>query len=210
MRKTKEETERTRESIINAAEHLFISKGYENVSLEDIAAEVDLTRGAVHWHFKNKKGVLLAIRERIEMPLETLENFLADQINGDPLEELGKTVRKALEEYQYNTRLRELTKIILHFEYNAANEKLGKNSSEQRARKVVTEVLTIAQQRSAFHVPWTPESGALAFTGLFAGILSEWVREDTEFELIPDAEKVLTSILDIWGAQLSEINKQSG
>ncbi|SDO41178.1 TetR family transcriptional regulator [Alkalicoccus daliensis] len=210
MRKTKEETAQTRESIINAAENLFIEKGYEGVSLEDIAAEVHLTRGAVHWHFKNKKGVLLAIRERIEMPLETLENFLADQSEEDPLEALGHTVKKALEEYQYNSRLRKLTKIILHFEYNTENEKLGKKSSEQRARKVVTEVLRIAQKRSAFQVPWTPESGALAFTGLFAGVLSEWVREDTEFELIPDAEKVLTSILDIWGAQLSELNKHSG
>src|SRR5690625_3204495 len=66
MRKTKEETILTIHLLINTAKHHFTEKGYADVSLEDIAQEAKLTRGAVYHHFKNKKGLFLAVFEDIQ------------------------------------------------------------------------------------------------------------------------------------------------
>lgn len=210
MRKTKAETEQTKEAIVRAAEDLFIKNGYEKVSLEDIAAEAGVTRGAVHWHFKNKRGLLVEIRSRIEMPLEHLHNLMISDSCTDPLQALSDTLRKSLREFQEDPKLRQLTKIVFKFEYSGEREKSGEKSPEQRAREVLTDVLRSAQERSSFSVPWTPESGALAFVGMLSGLLAEWVRDETDFELIPDAEELLMSVLDIWGAQLAHPNKKSG
>jgi AcrR family transcriptional regulator len=210
LRKTKAETEQTKEAITRAAEDLFSEHGYENVSLEDIAAAAGVTRGAVHWHFKNKQGLLLEIRSRIEMPMEHLHNLMISDSCQDPLLALADTLRKSLREFQDNPKLRKLTKIVFKFEYSGERESAGGKSPEQRAREVLTEVLRSAQERSSFSVPWSPESGALAFVGMLSGLLAEWVRDDTEFELIPDAEDVLMSVLDIWGAQLTHPNEKSG
>ncbi|WP_046864018.1 TetR family transcriptional regulator, partial [Microvirga massiliensis] len=62
MRRTKEQAAETRRLILEAAERLFLERDYETVSLEEIAAAAGITRGAVHWHFHNKQGLLLAIR----------------------------------------------------------------------------------------------------------------------------------------------------
>ena len=53
--------ERRRNEIINAGETLFFSKGYENVSLDEIARKVDLGRSTLYLYFENKEELFFAI-----------------------------------------------------------------------------------------------------------------------------------------------------
>ncbi|MFA0833036.1 MAG: TetR/AcrR family transcriptional regulator [Methanobacterium formicicum] len=53
--------EKRRNEIINAAETLFFSKGYENVSLDEIARKVDLGRSTLYLYFENKEELFFAI-----------------------------------------------------------------------------------------------------------------------------------------------------
>ncbi|MBQ9430748.1 MAG: TetR family transcriptional regulator [Kiritimatiellae bacterium] len=57
-RKTKEDTKMTREMIMKAALDLFIERGYDRTTLDDIARAVGLSKGAVYWHFENKQALL--------------------------------------------------------------------------------------------------------------------------------------------------------
>jgi len=58
------ELEIRREDIIDAAEKLFFSKGYENVSMNDIAEEAEMARGTLYKYFKNKDDIYAAIAIR--------------------------------------------------------------------------------------------------------------------------------------------------
>lgn len=53
--------ERRRNNILNAAEKLFFSKGYDNVSLNEIAKKADLGRSTVYLYFENKEELFFAI-----------------------------------------------------------------------------------------------------------------------------------------------------
>jgi TetR/AcrR family transcriptional regulator len=55
------EKEQRRNDILNAAEKLFFLKGYENVSLKDIAKEVKLGRSTLYLYFENKEELFFAI-----------------------------------------------------------------------------------------------------------------------------------------------------
>lgn len=55
------EKEQRRNEIINAAEKLFISKGFGNVSMEEIAKEVELGKGTLYLYFKSKDSLFFAI-----------------------------------------------------------------------------------------------------------------------------------------------------
>lgn len=55
------EKERRRNDILNAAEKLFFSKGYESVSLKDIAKEAKLGRSTLYLYFENKEELFFAI-----------------------------------------------------------------------------------------------------------------------------------------------------
>lgn len=54
MRKTKEEAAITREQLLKKALAVFSKKGYSTATLQDIASEADVTRGAIYWHFGSK------------------------------------------------------------------------------------------------------------------------------------------------------------
>lgn len=51
----------TREAIIEAATRLFASKGIEATSIDDIARELGLSRGAVYAHFGSRQGLVDAV-----------------------------------------------------------------------------------------------------------------------------------------------------
>ena len=78
-RRTKEDAQKTREQLLDAAETVFHRKGVSKTSLNDIAEEAGLTRGALYWHFKNKHDVFEAMLERMDLPLEILHQAIAAQ-----------------------------------------------------------------------------------------------------------------------------------
>ena len=45
------------DDIINAAEKLFFSRGYDNVSMDEIAREVELSKSALYYYFKDKESL---------------------------------------------------------------------------------------------------------------------------------------------------------
>lgn len=56
----------TKEDILNAAIHLFAGNGYEAVSVSQIAGALDMTKGALYRHYKNKRDIFDSILERME------------------------------------------------------------------------------------------------------------------------------------------------
>ena len=53
------------EQILDAANALFAERGYDEVSVEDIASSAGVTRGLVHHYFGGRKQVYIALLERL-------------------------------------------------------------------------------------------------------------------------------------------------
>lgn len=57
-RRCKEDAEQTRKDLLMAALDLFCEKGYSRTTFDEIAKKINLTKGAVYWHFRNKADLL--------------------------------------------------------------------------------------------------------------------------------------------------------
>ncbi len=55
---------RTANAIRDAAERLFISRGYSATTVEDLAEEADVAVGSIYAHFGSKEGIYSALIER--------------------------------------------------------------------------------------------------------------------------------------------------
>lgn len=55
------EREQRKTEIIQAAEHLFFASGYEDVTMDDIAREVELNKATIYLYFKNKETLFATI-----------------------------------------------------------------------------------------------------------------------------------------------------
>jgi AcrR family transcriptional regulator len=95
--KEKERKKRS-EYIIDAAEKLFFSKGYDNVSMNDIANEVGISRTALYLYFKNKEMIYFRIVIRAaRIMIKMFKNSIKSQKNG--LNKLGDAGRAYFEFY---------------------------------------------------------------------------------------------------------------
>nr|UWI48901.1 TetR/AcrR family transcriptional regulator [Clostridioides difficile] len=56
----------TTKNLIDIARNHFSTYGYEKTSLEAIAEEANMTRGAVYHHFKNKKNLFKAVLNLVQ------------------------------------------------------------------------------------------------------------------------------------------------
>lgn len=56
--------EKRRNEIIDAAERLFYAKGFDKVTMDEIAQEVDLSKGTLYFYFKSKDSLFFAIVSR--------------------------------------------------------------------------------------------------------------------------------------------------
>ena len=60
-RKTKEDAEQTRQAILDSALQTFYEKGFSRTTFDEIAKRINLTKGAVYWHFRNKADIIAAL-----------------------------------------------------------------------------------------------------------------------------------------------------
>ena len=63
MRDVKE-PEIRRAEIMDAAMMLFMEKGYTNTTTQDIVDKVNISRGLLYYHFKNKEDILYCLIEQ--------------------------------------------------------------------------------------------------------------------------------------------------
>ena len=74
-----------RDAILDAAQRLILSNGYERLTVQDILEELQISKGAFYHYFDSKPAVVEALTERL---VDDSERVLA-QIAGEP--ELGAT-----------------------------------------------------------------------------------------------------------------------
>jgi TetR/AcrR family transcriptional regulator len=60
----KREKEQRERDIMDAAEKLFIDKGFEGASMDDVAAAVELSKPAIYRYFANKEDLYMAVAYR--------------------------------------------------------------------------------------------------------------------------------------------------
>lgn len=79
MRVVKEAEERKNE-ILDVAERLFGTKGFESTSTSDILNEIGIARGTLYYHFKSKEEILDAMISRIiDRLIEKVEAIVAQK-----------------------------------------------------------------------------------------------------------------------------------
>lgn len=73
------------EALLAASLALFVSRGYQHTSVEEIAARAGLTKGSVYFYFRNKATLLLRLLDRVEeIVADAMEARVAQAGRDDP------------------------------------------------------------------------------------------------------------------------------
>jgi AcrR family transcriptional regulator len=84
---------RRKKDIINSAESVFFSKGFESATMDDIAEKVELSKGTLYLYFKGKEDLHMAVALKAIGLMNTMTNPIDDmKLNAlDKLVKLGLT-----------------------------------------------------------------------------------------------------------------------
>ena len=111
MRKTLAEKKLTEQSLLKSALKLFLRDGFSNVSIAQIAAESNLTRGAFYWHFTSKEDVLLNILELNRNKILQDNKALFDHEHSSAHEFTQHLLRSRIENFWKNKEFREYVEL---------------------------------------------------------------------------------------------------
>ena len=186
-RKTKAEAEETREKILDAAEQLFFAHGVMQTSLEQVAEEAGVTRGAIYWHFSDKVALFKALHERVRLPQEDMvERAVADG-HPDPLGLLEQIALDSTKTITTDPRLMRVYAILLvRCEYVGEMAEALKRQQDADAvmRANLVRIFTMADENGSLSPNWTPEVSARVFESMIMGLWADWLRYGQRFDLM--------------------------
>lgn len=178
-RRTKEEAEETRKSILDAAVCAFYAKGVAQATLEDIAEAAGVTRGAVYWHFKNKQEIVAALHEELHRPLFDMVVQDLERDDPEPLQQLQALYIRLLSQLVMDeAKHRILSVFITKCDYTGDMECFleSQTCQKQQAIDIFTTYFERAIARGQLPAGSDPRILALSGMCFLSGICNEYLR----------------------------------
>jgi AcrR family transcriptional regulator len=133
-----ESKEVTRMRLIEAAERLFIRKGFDSASVDEISETAGYSRGAFYSNFDNKDQIFLAVIDR-RRP-KALDDIFQQ------VSETGKRITAVREWYSNQWRLRDFIALRLEFSRRAMRDRsVRKHLAELRRQELETYAASVGR-----------------------------------------------------------------
>ncbi len=198
-RRTKEEAAATRDSILDAAEKLFVEQGVSRTTLQHIATEAGVTRGAIYWHFDDKGALFNAMMERATLPLEGELQVLDQSESADPLDDLRNyllaVLRRTVEDPGAR-RVFEIATLKMEFvdEMDPVRQRRQHNISNWMSR--AERRIRLAAEKGLVDKGIDVRVTALSMWILIDGLIHSWMFDQAAFDLIRQGECVIDPYLN--------------
>jgi len=198
-RRTKEEAAATRDSILDAAEKLFVEQGVSRTTLQHIATAAGVTRGAIYWHFDDKGALFNAMMERAILPLEAEMQVLDQGESDDPLVDLRNYVLAVLDrtvEDPGARRVFEIATLKVEFvgEMDAVRQRRQQNMAGWMSR--AERRIRVAADKGLIGSHVEPHRTALALWIMMDGLIRNWMFDPQRFDLVQIGKSVIDPYLD--------------
>ena len=190
MRRTKEEAAITRQNILHAAEELFFREGFDRASLDRIAEAAGVKRGAVHFHFVNKIGLLVALAERETAAVMELAGRVEADATIDPLVALADLCAEIIASLDQNPRRRSIVRALIYADLKLDAEGVDDADLagfDSRLYAAEREIVQSAAARGQLDPTWTADTATAVLHAFMCGLITSWSkRSRPNVKLVPD------------------------
>lgn len=172
---------RRRAEIIEATFFCIALKGYSNITMQDIADSAGVSKGVIHYYFRNKEELFLSVFEKL---IGDLDAHIARRVAqaDTPPEQIRAVIGAVFEKIRGNKKFQI---VLLDFwAHSTRNATLKKVNASQYSRyrhllkKIIADGIDQGQFRKC-------DPGQLASTliGMIEGLLIQWVFDGKAFAL---------------------------
>ena len=177
MRVVKEAAER-RNEILDAAEELFVTKGYDKTSTNDILDKVKIARGTLYYHFKSKEDILNAMIDRINSSLIARAEAVAKDKSVPIVERIVMTISSL----RVNTDIGNEIITLVHKPQNALMHQKMQKSLVEGVLPILTDLVNEGNKEGIFDVKYPKETTEML-------ILYSTIAFDDDYDESPESSK---------------------
>ncbi len=182
----KEEYELKRNEILDAAQTLVYTKGFEQMSIQDILTDRQISKGAFYHYFDSKQALLEALIERMGSQIMAV---ISPIIQAPELPAIVKLSRFFDAAAQWKTARKDYLLSLMKIWYADENALVRQKvwyALLKQAAPILTEIICQGNQEGTFHVSY-PEQACEFFFSLFQSMGESIVKMLFQPELHPDA-----------------------
>jgi AcrR family transcriptional regulator len=181
--KREQNRDQQRDRILDAARSLFAIRGFDSVTMAEVAEVAGVARATVFNHFGSKVALVEAITENVFAHWAgMLESALADEKTSTPslVRALFEGMGVGIEQFQGFHRgvFREIMKIQVGLEEGGAAAR-----TSETARELLERLIARGQERGELSREFTTTELSSAFDSLSVGTINRWLYEDASGSL---------------------------
>lgn len=190
MRRTKEEAAVTREQLLKKALAVFSKKGYAATTLQDIAQEADVTRGAIYHHFGGKAELYnTLIREYADRGNVIMQQAVSE--GGSLLDILRRVFVRQLQVIEKDREMRALMELYLFKTGMVPELEEGRQQQIESGVGLIdllAGIMSQGMQQGLLRSDVDPKEMARAYLAFQNGLINLWLTAPEQFSLNASAE----------------------
>lgn len=191
MRIVKDAEER-RNEILDVAERLFCTKGFDNTSTNDILTEIGIARGTLYYHFKSKEDILDAMIERLTNQMVEKASVIALDESIPVLERLTGTMLSL----NVDNELGHMVMEQVHRPQNALMHQKLELMLLGRVNRLITRITEDGIRQGIMHTDYPAEAVEMLMTYSYTAFdsLNQYSEEEEQRKImgfVYHAERIL-------------------
>jgi AcrR family transcriptional regulator len=199
-----EEYELKRKEILDAAQRLIYTKGYQQMSIQDILDELKISKGAFYHYFDSKQALLDGLMDQM---MDDAERVLGPIVQAGDLPAIVKLKRYFAAGARWKTDRKAFMLDLLRVWYTDSNALVRQKQEAAAIRRIAPMLAEIVRQgidEGVFSTPFPDQIGSLIW-GLAQGIQDNIAELLLGGEPPPDALNRLEAIIGAYSDALERI-----
>ena len=196
MRKTKTEAQKTHQHLLDAALEVFWRDGVTRASLQAIAQEAGVTRGALYWHFKNKEDLFETLFEQQYADFFAAFNDQTLRDNQDVWTHLQHNLTTMFETLATRESKHKFCNVMFSkCEQTAGNETITELACRYHRlfQKQIAYALQLSREQGRLPENTDIELAAIYLESSLVGLIKIWIDEPERFDLIAKSKRVIAA-----------------
>ena len=190
----------TRRRLLDAATRVFGDRGYSRATLDEVAGEAGMTKGAVYWHFKSKQDVYEALLDRlVRREQRRAPEALRDAMTaGSPVAAFERLFRQYLLRARSEAHVTKLLYEIVSGQREGPRVQ-ALNLLVHAPERTAAELTVELKVKERLPPAAAPRAAGELFQALVHGILLAWVIDPASVDLeafAGRAARVVVSVLE--------------
>lgn len=198
MKKTKIESLKTRHYLMSAALEVFYRQGITRSTLQEIAEEAGVTRGALYWHFKNKEDLFTAMFETFFADALTRFNDRAINEADDAWQYLRDNLREIMQNLQHDDLHRKFCCVINskceRTEHNQTIVKLAERYHQLLFSQIIA-IIKICHQQKKLPENLNIDLATLYLKSNLSGLIRMWSESNCTFNLLEVSDNIIDTAM---------------